>query len=400
MNSFIWSEDSCTHLVQRVLKLVTNELQTYEKNPLDGLLTEFIMFNLGNTNSYSIESKLQAILKNGLRQQIGNHHVIIRKNNLHSCFLYGIEEICTKCGTKVVHPVYCNDHKLCAICNRIYSNKRGQKIYETFELFKTEYMIHEVLTFPSNYFPRGLDKFDIINECKRLAWLFIREIYGENTSGVSVVHTNSTKNPLGPVHFHTHCLISDQKYYEISQKTITGDKYSIGFGRKKVIKVYQDVQKMRDTWRKILGYPGEVNLHHQYSNKPNQKRHWCKYISRASIYDINEFLWKKGKNYQLSPEEEQNYAYQMQNKKYFKRIRYFGEYSDSKRAKLYHAIHKKNIENAYSSKKYLDLCPVCLEILPGIFENTVKITKNSKFPVLFSEEEYEFFIKRLRKLKK
>ncbi|MBA7676647.1 hypothetical protein ES703_84891 [subsurface metagenome] len=372
MNSFIWSEDSCTHLVQRVLKLVTNELQTYEKNPLDGLLTEFIMFNLGNTNSYSIESKLQAILKNGLRQQIGNHHVIIRKNNLHSCFLYGIEEICTKCGTKVVHPVYCNDHKLCAICNRIYSNKRGQKIYETFELFKTEYMIQDVLTFPRNYFPRGLDKFDIINECNRLSLLFIREVYGEKACSVRVVHTNLTKNPLG-------------KYW---------------FGRKKVIKVYQDVQKLRDIWGKILNYPGEVNLHHQYSNKPSKKRHWCKYIVRASIYDINEFLWKKGKNYLLSSEEKQNYAYQMQNKKYFKRIRYSGDYSDSKRAKLYYSMYKKNIQNAYSSKKYLELCPVCLEILPGIFENTVKITKDSKFPVLFSEEEFEFFIKRLREVEK
>ena len=380
-----------------MFNLVINELEYKRKNLHSGVLPEFIMFNLGNTNSYLTKPKLQAILKNGLRQQIGNHPVIIRKNNLHSCFLYGITEICNTCRSEIVHPVYCLDYKICAICNRIYSNKRGQKIYETFELFNTEYMIHDVLTFPRNYFPRGLDKFEIINECKRLAWLFIREIYGEKACGVSVVHTNLTKNPLGPAHFHTHCLISDQIYYEISQKTITGDKYSIGFGRKKVIKVYQDVQKMRDTWGKILGYHSEVNLHHQYSNKPNQKRHWCKYICRASLYDINEFLWKKGKNYQLSPEEEKNYAYQIQNKKYFKRIRYFGEYSDSKRAKLYYAIHKKNIENAYSSKKYLKLCPQCGEILPGNLGKTVKITKNSKFPILISEEEYEFYIKRLRK---
>jgi len=340
---------------------------------------------------------LQAILKNGLRQQIGNHPLVIRKNNLYDCFLYGIDEKCDPCGTLVVHPVYCFDKNLCAICNRIYSNKRGQKIYETFELFNTEYMIHDVLTFPRNYFPRGLDKFAIINECNRLSLLFIRAIYGEKACSVRVVHTNSTKNPLSDPHFHTHCLISDQTYYTISQKTITGDKYSIGFGRKKGIIVYQDVQKLRDAWRKILNFPGEVNLHHQYSNKPSKKRHWCKYIARNSIYDINEFLWKKGKNYQLTAEEEKNYAYQIQNKKYFKRIRYSGDYSDSKRAKLFYSMNKKNIENAYSSKKYLKLCPCCGEILSGNLGKTVKITKDSKFPILISEEEYEFYIKRLKK---
>ena len=261
-----------------MLHLVTNELEFTQKNPLPGLLTEFIMFNLGNTNSYSTKQKLQAILKNGLRQQIGNHQVIIRKNNLRTCFLYGIEEICTKCGTKVAHPVYCLDYKLCAICNRIYSNKRGQRIYEKFDLLGTEYMIHDVLTLPKDYFPAELDKFDIINELNRLSSLFIHEFYGIKASGVRKVHTNSTTDPLSGPHFHIHILISDKKYYQISQKTLSGSEHNVGFGQKKDIKVYQDVQKMRDTWRKVLGYHSEVNLNHQYSNKPSRKRHWCKYI--------------------------------------------------------------------------------------------------------------------------
>ena len=377
--------------------LVTNELEYTQKILQSGYNLEFIMFNLGNTNSYLTKPKLQAILKNGLRQQIGNHPVIIRKNNLHSCFSYGITEICNTCVSEIVHPVYCLDYKICAICNRIYSNKRGQRMYEKFDLLGTEYMIHDVLTIPSDYFSEELDKFYIVNECYRLALLFVHEYYGVKACGVDKVHTNSTKDPLGKPHFHIHILISDKKYYQISQKTLSGSEHNVGFGQKKDVKVYQDVQKMRDTWRKILGYHSEVNLYHSYSNKPGKKRHLCKYICRDSIYDINEFLWKKGKNYVLSPEEQQNYAYQMQNKLYFKKIRYFGEYSDSKIANLYYSMYRKNIQNAYSSKKYLELCPVCLEILPGIFENTVKITKNSKFPVLLSEEEYEFYIKRLKK---
>ena len=140
--------------------LATNEqLLSYEKNPLNRLLSEFIMFNLGNTNSYLTKPKLQAILKNGLRQQIGNHPVIIRKNNLRTCFLYGIKEICINCSSEIVHPVYCLDYKICAICNRIYSNKRGQRIYEKFDLLGTEYMIHDVLTLPKDYFPAELDNF-------------------------------------------------------------------------------------------------------------------------------------------------------------------------------------------------------------------------------------------------
>ncbi|MBA7676677.1 hypothetical protein ES703_84921 [subsurface metagenome] len=372
-------------------------INTIEKNPNRTLLFDYIMFNLVNTNSYSKKSKLQAILKNGLRQQKGNHTMVIRKNNLFNCFSYGIKEICAACGTEIAHPVYCLDYKLCAICNRNYANKRGQKIYETFELFNTEYMIHDVLTIHRNYFSKELDKFDIMNELNRLSSLYLYEVYGEKTSGVRVVHTWSTKNPLGPPHFHIHLLISDKKYYPIHQKTLSGDKHIVGFGKKEM-KVYQeDLQKLRDTWKKILGYPGEVNLYHQYSNKAGKKRHLCRYISRHAVYDINEFLWKKGKYYKMSPEEEKNFDYQMQNKKYFKRIRYFGEYSDSKRANLYYTIHKKNIQNAYSPKKYLELCPNCGEILSGYLNGMVEINEKTKFPIVISEEEYEFQIKRLKK---
>jgi len=371
-----------------------------EKNLNRALLSDYIMFKLGNTEQNLRKTQLDTILKNGLRQQIGNHIDIIRKNELTPCFLYGIKEICTGCDTEIAHPVYCVDYKLCAICNRIYANKRGQKIYETFELFNTEYMIHDVLTTPKGYFPKELDKFAIMNECFRLSLLFMYEVYGKNASGVRVVHTWSTENPLGDPHYHIHLLISDKKYYPIHQKTLSGDKQIVGYGRKEV-KVYrEDLQKLREIWKKILNYPREVNLYHEYSNKAGKKRHWCKYISRHAIYDINKFLWKKGKNYNFTLEEDKNYAYQMQNKPHFKRIRYFGEYSDFKRANLFYAIYKKNIQNAYSPKKHLKLCPNCGKILSGYLNGMVEITEKTKFPIVVSEEEYEFFIKRLRKVKK
>lgn len=380
--------------------MVTNELQTYEKNPLDGLLTEFIMFNTSNTNSYLNESKLEAILKNGIREPKRNHPYIIDNNDLSSCCIYGYRIICSACGAKIVSPIHCRDKNLCAICNSRYSNKRGLKIHETFDLFDTEYMIHDVLTTPKGYFSADLDKFAIINELNRLSSLFMHEKYGKNASGVRVVHTNSTKNPLGPPHFHIHILISDKKYYQNFQTSLSGDKQIIGFGKKEVRVYEEDLQKSRDVWKKILGYPGEVNIYHHYSKLAKRKRHWCKYICRDSIYDINEFLLKKGDKYQLSPEEEQNYAYQIQNKKYFKRIRWFGEYSDSKRASLYYTMHQKNIQNAYKKYNFIEICPICFEILPNCDGKFVKITKDSKISILIDEEEYEFFIKRLRKVKK
>lgn len=383
-----------------MLKLATNELEFTKKNPLDGLLTEFIMFNTSNTNFYSIESKLQAILKNGIREPKRNHSYIIDKNELSSCCIYGYKKVCTECGTEIVNPVYCFDKNLCAICNSRYSNKRGLKIHETFDLFDTEYVIHDVLTLPRDYFPREIDKFDIINRIHRLALLFIREVYGEEASGVSKVHTNSTKDPLGPAHFHIHILISDKKYYQISQKTLSGNKYIVGFGKKEVRVYQEDLQKLRDIWKKILGYPDQVNIYHHYSNLSRRKRFWCKYISRDSIYDINEFLLKKGDKYKLSPGELKNYAYQIQNKKYFKRIRWFGSYSDSKRAELYYTMNKKNIKNAYRKVNFIEICPCCFEILPPESGEFVKITKDSKFPILIDEEEYEFFIKRLKEVRK
>ena len=380
--------------------LVTNELEYTQKILQSGYNLEFIMFSTCNTNSNSHKLKLEDILKNGIREPKEIHPYIIGKNELNSCSLFGYERKCSLCGVKIVSPIFCSDRKLCPICNARYSNKRGLRIYETFDLFDTEYMIHEILTTPKEYFPAELDKFDIINKLHSLASLYIRERFGEKASGVSKVHTNSTKNPLGPAHFHIHILISDKKYYSISQTSLSGDKQIIGFGKKEVRVYQEDLQKSRDIWGKILGYPGEVNLYHHYSKLSKKKRHWCKYICRDSIYDINEFLLKQGKNYQLSPDQEKNYAYQVRNKPYFKRIRWFGAYSDSKRANLYYTMHKKNIQNAYKKYNFIEICPECFEILPEGSGEFVKITKDSKISILIDEEEYEFFIKRLRKLKK
>ena len=386
-----------------MFNLAKDELEFTQKILTSGYNLECIMFNLVNTNSNSKEFKLEDILKNGIRERKENHRYISKKNDLGTCFIFGYERKCTYCNTKIVSPIVCNDKNLCAICNARYSNKRGLKIHETFDLFDTEYMIHDVLTTPKGYFPVELDKFDIINKLHRLASLFIREIYGEKAGGVRVVHTNSTKNPLAAPHFHIHILISDQKYSLIYQETLSGDKNLkniVGFGRKEV-KVYQeDLQKLRDTWKKILNYPGEVNLYHHYSKLSRRKRHWCKYICRGSIYDINEFLLKKGDRYQPSPEEEQNYAYQVRNKKYFKRIRWFGSYSDSKRANLYYAIHQKNIQNAYRKYNFIEICPICFEKLPDQDGKFVEIKEHTKISILIDEEEYEFNIKRLKEVKK
>lgn len=383
-----------------MLKLTENEFNFTQKILTSGYNSEFVMFNTSNTNSYLKESKLEAILKNGIREPKRNHHYIIDKNELNSCCIYGYKKSCTQCGTEIVNPIYCFDKNLCAICNARYSNKRGLKIQETFDLFDTEYMIHDVLTTPKGYFPKGFDKFDIINALHRLALLFIHEIYGEKACGVSKVHTNSTNDPLNGPHFHIHILISDKKYYQISQTSLSGSEFIVGFGKKE-IKVYQEnLQKLRDIWKKILNYPGEVNIFHKYSKLSRRKRFWSKYISRDSIYDINEFLLKKGDKYNLSPEELKNYAYQVQTKPYFKRIRWFGSYSDSKRADLYYTMNEKNIGNAYKQINYIEVCPQCGEILPDSPGEFVKITADSKFPILIDEEEYEFFIKRLREVKK
>jgi len=370
-------------------------------NSSKALLSDYIMFNLVNTNSYLKESKLEAILKNGIRERKENHPYISKKNELGTCFMFGYERKCTCCNTKIVSPIVCSDKNLCAICNARYSNKRGLKIYETFDLFDTEYMIHIVLTTPKGYFSKELNKFDAKNKLHALALEWKDEIFGKKASGFFVVHTNSTENPLGDPHYHIHLLISDKKYYSIFQNDLSENKkYIVGFGKKEM-KVYrEDFQKLRETWKKILNYPGEVNFKYRYSKLARKKRFWCKYICRDSIYDINEFLLKQGKNYKLSPQEEENYAYQIQNKKYFKRIRSFGYYSNSKIADLYYIMHVKNIQNAYRKYNFIEICPICFEKLPDQDGKFVEITKDSKLSILIDEEEYEKNIKRLRKVKK
>jgi len=369
-------------------------------NSSNVLLSDYIMFNLGNTNSYLKESKLQAILKIQLKTPKRNHRFIIDKNQLTSCCLYGFRKICSNCGEFNANPVFCSDKNLCAICNSKYSNKRGLKIYETFALFDTEYMIHAVLTTPKGYFSEELDKFDTTNKLHALALEWKDENFGKKASGKFVVHTNSTKDPLGPPHFHIHILISDKKYYPIHQNDLSKKKYLVGFGKKEVHVYQENLQKLRDSWKNILGSSEEVNFHYQYSKLERKKRFWCKYICRDSIYDINEFLLKQGKNYKLSPQEEENYAYQIQNKKYFKRIRSFGYYSNSKIADLHYIMHGKNIQNAYRKINFIEICSNCGAILPEEIETTILIQKNTRLSILIDELEYEKFIKRLRKVKK
>lgn len=318
-----------------------------------------------------------------------------------SCCLWGFGKTCS-CGHQVAIPYFCRDRKHCPVCNRRYSQFRGRSIFETLTLVPDTYVSQTVLTYPKNYFSKDLSKEDIERQIHKQSRKFIAATFGKRVGGVKKVHSWKSKDPLDSPHWHIHILIPSFVFYPVTINSLDNSrKITVDYAIKhlRALKTKEQLNSMRKLWGEIIGYPQEVNIHYEYSNKPKKIAHWCNYISRGSILDINEFLKDKGEHYKLTQKEVSWFWYHTDYERGFRTIRWFGFLCDSQRGKVLKYLFSKDwAELLKMDKKFLWVCPNCGELIDKLDSDVIpiSITDKTLLAIQCESEEWEMFKNGLR----
>lgn len=312
------------------------------------------------------------------------------------CIKWGFGKTCS-CGHQVAIPYFCRKRNHCPVCNRRYSQFRGRSIFETLTLVPDTYVIQLVLTYPGNYFSSTDPKEEIESLIHKQSRKFISETFGARVGGVKKVHSWKSKNPLDSPHWHIHILIPSFVFYPVSVTSLDNSrKITVDYAIKhlRVLKTKEQLNSMRKLWAEIIGYSKEVNLHYEYSNKTKKIVHWCNYISRCSILDINKFLKDKGEHYTLTQKEVSWFWYHTNYKPHFKRIRWFGFLCDSQRGKVLKYLFSKDWASLLKKdKKFLWVCPNCGELIDKLDSDviTISITEKTLLAIQCESEEWEMY---------
>jgi len=315
--------------------------------------------------------------------------------NLFSCCEYGITKTC-ECGQVVQSPMFCRETKLCPICNNVESMRRMQNIFRTFTLLDTSltnesdfYFIHNVLTYPKDYFDSDLSKEDIFREMYNHANEWKKKVYGKHVSAIVVCHSWKTEDPLSPDnHFHVHMIIPEFVFSPIVEKSLvplkkihielkeSSNYYKIkesyqksrrivDYSKMKKILVYRDVKILRQVWKKTINYDSEVNIFHQYTNSKKKLAHLIKYIVRGFIQDVNNYLLKnENKSILLTEKNKERIFYHANFELAFNRVRWFGFLCNSQRGTFVNwfipsILWKKILE----FDKSFEVCPRCFKVI-------------------------------------
>jgi hypothetical protein len=312
------------------------------------------------------------------------------------CIKWGFGKTCS-CGHEVAIPYFCRKRNHCPVCNRRYSQYRGRSIFETLTLVPDTYVIQLVLTYPGNYFSSTDPKEEIESLIHKQSRKFIAATFGKRVGGVKKVHSWKSKDPLDSPHWHIHILIPSFVFYPVTINSLDNSrKITVDYAIKhlRALKTKEQLNSMRKLWGEIIGYPQEVNIHYEYSNKSKKIAHWCNYISRCSILDINKFLKDKGEHYKLTQKEEEWFWYHTNYKPHFKRIRWFGFLCDSQRGKTLKYLFSKDwAELLKMDKKFLWVCPNCGGLIDKLDSDviTISITDKTLLAIQCESEEWEMF---------
>jgi len=330
-----------------------------------------------------------------------------------NCIKWGFGKTCS-CGFKVAIPYFCRERNHCPVCNRRYTHFRGRSIFETLTLVPDSYVSQTVATYPEDYFSGDLSKEEIESQIHVHSREFVKRCFGERVGGVKRVHswhswgkkkqiTNPLfKSPLSKPHWHVHILIPSFVFYPVTINNLDESrKITVDYAIKhlRVWKTKEELNEMRRVWAEIIGYPQEVNIHYEYSNKRKKIAHWCNYISRSSILDINEWLKDKGEHYKLTHEEESWFWYHINYKPRFQRIRWFGFLCNSQRGKVLKYLFSKDwAELLKKDIKFLWVCPNCGTCIDK-FESavtTVQITDKTLLAIQCESEVWEMYKHRFK----
>ena len=219
------------------------------------------------------------------------------------CCLEAYEVVCEH-GHTNHKPIFCGDMIHCPVCGRRLAVMEGNRLYQRLRATGARYVVQLVFTFPHDSRWASEDKAERGREAFRVVQGFLR---AKGWSGVAVLHTWGTENPLGTVHFHVHVLMPSSE-------------------------AWFDVEGLRQEWHDALQDaalepPERVNVHVNYVEASDEARFrdLCIYVSRRAIIDVNVQLLKLGAGV---PWSLWHYQYHVEWPANFHRIRWYGKLSN------------------------------------------------------------------------
>lgn len=239
------------------------------------------------------------------------------------CSKTGYTQKCKKDNAVNFKPHYCGDPIHCPICARARAKSNGRRAFHALRAGPKHYIAQLVLTVPRDH-PRGFQTMDSRQEVYE--WLYqqtkkFMDICLKDYTYFAGVHSWSSKDPLTKPHWHIHVLVDLIKFYD--------DRLILGSGYRQEI----ELEEFRKTWSELIGINfRKTNVYWEYieSDFDSKLRHWCNYVSRTAIVDINLFLQNNGDPESLTDQQKEWYAFHVEPvKKKFRRLRWYGGLSDS-----------------------------------------------------------------------
>lgn len=218
----------------------------------------------------------------------------------------------------------------CPICARARAKSLGRTKFHTILALKPQYIGYLTLTLPHDHSmhntkDNGFLREQTENYLREKSQQFLDHFF--NGYGYySVIHDWHSEDPLTSPHYHAHITIPLVKIE--NKKKVLANGY----------RSQDQLNEFREYWRQILGYPFEVNLNYQFGTlKTTGKygieklRHWCSYIARAPIIDVNEWLLQHGNPDTISYKQKKWFNFlTSQIRPNYKRYRGYGLLSEGK----------------------------------------------------------------------
>ena len=235
------------------------------------------------------------------------------------------KQVTCECGQENQKPwSFCSNKLGCPICNRAYTASRGRAMFEKLYRMPARYYGHVTLTFPKDYFgwEEG-EKEEVENQIFALVKKFMARSFKDVFGYIVRVHSWNSREPLSDPHFHVHILIP---LIWIAEKEL------VLFPFNPFLPV-EVLYWFRENWSEVIGVEETelANPDWKYISReqPEKLLHRCNYLCRGAILDVQKFLERENVE-ELSVECQEWLLYHTGYKKFHRRIRSFGQVSDSR----------------------------------------------------------------------
>lgn len=200
---------------------------------------------------------------------------------------------CPHCSNPVSsQPNFCGDKIHCPICARVRATELGDSAFERLMEIPAFNYAHIVLTLSPmvadrlDDWYRG-DKWEIRNYLFWQANKWLKKNFPTIAGALMNVHSWSSKKPLSSPHWHVHILVP------LVDVEKTEEGYKLNSWKYGALPE-ERLEELRVSWGKFLDVEF-LHIHWEFTQRRHEKvtgklRHWCKYLMRTAILDINKFL--------------------------------------------------------------------------------------------------------------